>query len=96
MAANRLAPPSNSPAGNNGTGNGRQGSVVRSGPDGSVYVAWEQGFNQVIAISRDGGKKWSRPAALLAPVADIHDPIPKRQPFPHRQLSQLGRQPRSR
>ncbi len=64
-----------SPAGNNGTGNGRQGSAVRSGPDGSVYVAWEQGNQQVVAISRDGGNKWSRPIAIGG-VADIDDPIP--------------------
>jgi len=69
------APNQLSPAGNNGTGNGRQGSAVRSGPDGSVYVAWEQGSEQVVAISRDGGKKWSRPISI-GPVADIKDPIP--------------------
>lgn len=64
-----------SPGGNNGTGNGRQGSAVRSGPDGSVYVGWEQGFAQVVAISRDGGNKWSRPITI-GPVVDIQDPIP--------------------
>ncbi|MBI5879939.1 MAG: exo-alpha-sialidase [Chloroflexi bacterium] len=64
-----------SPAGNNGTGNGRQGSAVRSGPDGAVYVAWEQGPAQVLATSRDGGNSWSRPATI-APVSDITDPIP--------------------
>lgn len=69
------APKQLSPAGNNGTGNGRQGSVVRSGPNGSVYVAWEQDGAQVVAISRDGGDKWSRPITIGA-VADIEDPIP--------------------
>ena len=64
-----------SPGGNNGTGNGRQGSAVRSGPEGSVYVAWEQGSAQVVAISRDGGDKWSRPITI-GPVVDIQDPIP--------------------
>ena len=64
-----------SPAGNNGTGNGRQGSQPATGPDGSVYVAFEQGFNQVVVISRDGGRSWTRPAAI-GPVADIEDPIP--------------------
>ena len=64
-----------SPAGNNGTGNGRQGSIVRSGPDGSVYVAWEQGSAQVVAVSRDGGDKWSRPIDIGA-VVDIDDPVP--------------------
>jgi len=64
-----------SPAGNNGTGNGRQGSAVRSGPDGSVYVGWEQGSAQVVAISRNGGDNWSKPIAI-GPVADIESPIP--------------------
>ena len=64
-----------SPAGNNGTGNGRQGSSVVTGPDGSVYVAFEQGFSQVVAISRDGGARWTRPITI-GPVADIADPIP--------------------
>lgn len=69
------APKQLSPAGNNGTGNGRQGSAITTGPDGSVYVAWEQGSSQVVAISRDGGTRWARPIAI-GPVADIHDPIP--------------------
>lgn len=69
------APKTLSPAGNNGTGNGRQGSAIATGPDGSVYVAWEQGFEQVLAISRDGGSKWSRPISI-GTVDDIQDPIP--------------------
>jgi hypothetical protein len=69
------APKQLSPAGNNRTGNGRQGSAVQSGPDGSVYVAWEQGSSQVVAISRDGGNHWTRPATI-GPVLDIADPIP--------------------
>jgi hypothetical protein len=64
-----------SPAGNNGTGNGRQGSAITTGPDGSVYIAWEQGAAQVVAISRDGGRSWTRPIAI-GPVTDILDPIP--------------------
>jgi hypothetical protein len=58
-----------------GTDNGRQGSAVRSGPDGSVYVGFEQNGAQVVAISRDGGDKWSRPITI-GPVADIENPIP--------------------
>jgi hypothetical protein len=69
------APNQLSPAGNNGTGNGRQGSAITSGPDGSAYVAWEQGSAQVVAISRNGGTSWSRPITIGA-VADIDDPIP--------------------
>ena len=69
------APNQLSPAGNNGTGNGRQGSSVDVGPDGTVYVGFEQGFSQVVAVSRSGGKNWTRPITI-APVVDIADPIP--------------------
>jgi hypothetical protein len=69
------APKQLSPAGNNGTGNGRQGSSSSVGPDGTVYVAFEQGSAQVVTTSGDGGKSWSRPAAIGA-VVDIADPIP--------------------
>jgi hypothetical protein len=69
------APKKLSNAGNNGTGNGQQGSAVRSGPDGSVYVAWEDGIAQVLSYSRDGGQKWSRPV-VVGPVDDLPDPIP--------------------
>jgi hypothetical protein len=69
------APKQLSPAGNNVTGNGRQGSAIATGPDGSVYVAWEQGAAQVVAISRDGGDGWSRPITI-GPLADLLDPIP--------------------
>jgi BNR repeat-like domain len=64
-----------SPAGNNGTGNGRQGSSIAVGPGGTVYVAFEQGFVQVVSISSDGGKKWTRPITIGS-VADLDDPIP--------------------
>ncbi len=64
-----------SPAGNNGTGNGRQGSSIAVGPDGTAYVAFEQGFSQVVVVSRDGGKSWTRPI-VIGPVVDIADPIP--------------------
>jgi BNR repeat-like domain len=69
------APNQLSPAGNNGTGNGRQGSSVTTGPDGSVYVAFEEANSQVVAISRDGGKSFAK-ARVIGPVTDIADPIP--------------------
>jgi hypothetical protein len=64
-----------SPAANNGTGNGRQGSSSTEGPDGTAYVAFEQGSAQVVTISSDGGRRWTRPAPI-GPVVDIADPIP--------------------
>ena len=69
------APKQLSPAGNNGTGNGRQGSAIATTPDGTVMVAFEQGSAQVVAVSRDGGMRWSRPGTIGA-VDDIPDPIP--------------------
>jgi hypothetical protein len=74
-AASFGSPKQLSPAGNNGTGNGRQGSNIATGPDGTVYVAFEQGFSQVVSVSRDGGSKWTRPQ-LIGAVANIDDPIP--------------------
>jgi len=69
-----------SAAHNNRTVGGRQGSAVRTGPDGTAYVFWEDGDNKVgnkmvFASSTDGGAHWSRPG-LIAPVRDIADPIP--------------------
>ncbi|MDP9182956.1 MAG: glycoside hydrolase, partial [Actinomycetota bacterium] len=67
-----------SPAYNNGTLNGRQGSTIRTGPDGAVYVAWEdtdkQGSIQVIAVSYDGGVSFTKPF-VAGRVHDIADPI---------------------
>jgi hypothetical protein len=75
-AGRSFTPPKQlSPAGNNGTGNGRQGSAVRSGPDGTVYVAWEQATSQVLSTSSDGGKKWTRPSPI-GPVTDLPFRLP--------------------
>ncbi|MCA1721604.1 MAG: glycoside hydrolase [Actinobacteria bacterium] len=64
---------------NNGKQGGRQGSVVRTGQDGAVYVAWEDSINgqsvQVIAVSRDGGVTFSKPK-VVGTVTDLADPIP--------------------
>jgi hypothetical protein len=58
---------------------GRQGSVVRSGPDGAVYVLWEDsdinGTKQVVEVSHDGGATFSKPITI-AYTHDIQDPIP--------------------
>jgi hypothetical protein len=68
-----------SAAHNNNTVGGRQGSVVRTGPDGTVYVFWEDsdlaGSKQVVAVSHDGGLTFSHPITI-AHFTDIQDPIP--------------------
>lgn len=69
------APAQLSPAYNNGGIGGRQGSAVRTGPDGTVYVAWEEASSQVVAVSTDGGATYGKPV-VAGSVADIADPIP--------------------
>ena len=63
---------------NNGAVGGRQGSLIRTGPDGTVYVFWEGSINrhseQLLAISHDGGDTFSGPIAV-APVNDIPSPL---------------------
>jgi hypothetical protein len=64
---------------NNGAVGGRQGSEVRTGPDGTVYVFWEGSLNhhseQLVAISHDGGNTFSGPMPVAA-VNDIPSPLP--------------------
>jgi hypothetical protein len=54
-----------SPSHNNGAVGGRQGSVIRSAPNGDVYVFWDDALNRRSAIlgarSTDGGAKFGRP-----------------------------------
>lgn len=72
------APRQLSPAQNCGLG-GRQGTTIRTGADGTVYIVWEdsdiRGYKQVVAVSTDGGTSYSRPRTI-ASVHDIADPIP--------------------
>jgi hypothetical protein len=66
-------------AANNGAVGGRQGSTIRTGPDGAVYVIWDGAFNMKSAIlgakSTDGGVSFSRPF-LVAFKNDVPSPFP--------------------
>ena len=63
---------------NNGQVGGRQGSLIRTGSDGTVYVFWEGAINhhseQLVAISHDGGTTFGGPMAIAA-VNDIPNPL---------------------
>ena len=52
-----------------------KGSSVRTDGHGKVYVAWEDGSNQVYAVSTNGGVSYTLPRAI-GRVADLIDPIP--------------------
>jgi hypothetical protein len=58
---------------------GRQGSTIRSGPDGTVYLQWEDtdksGSIQAIAASHDGGATFSK-STTIAGLTDIAAAIP--------------------
>jgi len=72
-----------SPSHNNNSIGGRQGSAVRTAPNGDVYVVWESGVQingaktnaQVFAKSTDGGQTFSK-EAVISPIVDIPDPQP--------------------
>jgi hypothetical protein len=68
-----------SAAHNNSTVGGRQGTAIRTGPDGTVYMLWEDGDvhgnKMVVATSHNGGVTWTH-ATTIASVRDIADPIP--------------------
>ena len=52
----------------------RQDSFIRTGPDGSIYVFWmgtlKKHFEQLVAISHDGGASFGKPV----PVAAVNPP----------------------
>lgn len=66
-------------ASNNNAVGGRQGSVIRTGPDGAVYVLWDGAFTMKSAIlgakSTDGGVSFSNPF-LVAFKNDVPSPFP--------------------
>ncbi len=63
---------------NNGAVGGRQGSLIRTGPDGTVYVFWEGAVDhhseQLVAVSHDGGDTFGGPMPVAA-VNDIPSPL---------------------
>jgi len=71
------------PAHNNNSIGGRQGSAIRTGPNGEVYVFFESGTEingtktdaQMFVKSIDGGQTFSR-QAVASTVADIPSPLP--------------------
>ena len=65
---------------NNRNRGGRQGSVIRTGPDGTVYVVFEDsdnklGSQQVVVVSHDGGVTFSKKISI-AQVTDLPAAIP--------------------
>jgi hypothetical protein len=65
---------------NNASRGGRQGSVVRTGPNGEVYVIFEDGDNklgsqQVAVVSLDGGRTFSKKISI-SHVTDVAAAIP--------------------
>ncbi len=66
-------------ASNNGIVGGRQGSTIRSGPEGNVYVFWDGAISHQSAIlgarSLDGGVHFSRPF-LVTFKSDVPSPFP--------------------
>jgi hypothetical protein len=66
-------------AASSGAHGGRQGSVIRTGPDGTVYVFWEGAASHRSAIlgvrSTNGGVSFGQPF-FVAYVSDLPSPLP--------------------
>jgi hypothetical protein len=66
-------------AANNGRVGGRQGSTIRTGPDGTLYVFWDGAVNKQSAIlgarSNDGGVSFPKPF-LVSLKSDVPSPFP--------------------
>ena len=64
---------------NNGAVGGRQGSVTRTGPDGTVYVFWDGASSSQSAIlgasSPNGGASFNKPF-LVSLKSDVPSPFP--------------------
>ncbi|MCX9074558.1 MAG: sialidase family protein [Candidatus Methanoperedens sp.] len=64
---------------NNGAVGGRQGSVIRTGNDGTVYVFWDGTISKRSAVlgarSDDGGKRFGRPFPVTY-KSDVPSPFP--------------------
>ena len=70
-----------SPSYNNNAVGGRQGSAVKVGPDGTVYVVWLDTVNRQaverLSISHDGGKTFPGQNIIVATVTDeFVSPVP--------------------
>lgn len=66
-------------AANNGSVGGRQGSTIRSAPNGDVFVFWDGALDRLSAIlaarSTDGGVRFTRPF-LVSFKNDVPSPFP--------------------
>lgn len=60
---------------------GVQGSVVRTAPNGDVYVAWEESLNRfspnaiVFSKSVDGGEHFTRPVRVVSTITNVPSPL---------------------
>lgn len=58
-----------------GPANGRQDTVVTTGPDGAVYAVWADASSVMLTKSQNGGTSFSNPRAI-GTFNQIDDPIP--------------------